>query len=182
MAEWIAYVLLLAFLGTRRTTRAILTGLTRGRRAYLVTLVLALVAGHLLDRSAATFPFVTWAMYSAPVPAGASYYEYTIIRRSGREEPLPVAQVFPGLSTRLVHRLRMLADEIQAAPAGAPRSDRLTEYARLLAAIGRRYDGAGATDPVQVVQVWYATVETSPERQVPVARQRLWLVTVGPGA
>jgi hypothetical protein len=182
MVEAIAYAALLPVLLARRPVQTLLGALAPARRAYLVILVAALVGGHLVDRSAATYPFVSWAMYAAPVPAPATFYEYTVIRRSGREEPLPVARVFPGLSTRLVRRLRALADELVRTPDGPSRSARLAEYGRLLGAIARRHDTPDGLDPIDAVQVWHTTVAAGARAPRAVTRQRLWLVTVVPAA
>lgn len=182
MLESLAYAALLAVLAGQPAVRATLAALSPGRRAYLIGLIVALVAGHLVDRSAATYPFVSWDMYVAPLPRTAPFYDYTVIRRSGREEPLPVARVFPGLSTRLVHRLRAMADELVRMPDGPARSAHLAAYARLLGTLARRHDDPDALDPVEGVQVWLGTVEGGAGTPGAVTRRRLWLVTVVPAS
>jgi hypothetical protein len=180
MIEPLAYVALLAALATRPAFRATLGALPPARRAYLIALVLALVAGHLASRGAAREPLGSRDASAASRPRAARFYDYTVIRRSGREEPLPVARVFPGLSLRLVHRLRALADELAEMPQGPARSARLASYARLLGVIARRHDAPDALDPVEAVQVWQVTVEGGAGAPGRVTRQRLWLVTVVP--
>jgi hypothetical protein len=152
------YLGLLLFVGFQKPIKSTLKALSLPYRVFLVTLVMLLIGGHLIDRGRETFPFVGWSMYARPAYGDPQYYDYTMVSESGREMRLEVFRLSGSLSYRLMFPLKSMAHNIAQTPEGPRRQEMVADYEVALQAIARTYNRLNAEDPIQIIRVWHCTI------------------------
>jgi len=108
-----------------RPIRTFLASLPKQHIIMLAGFVFLMALGQLLgtpNNSRATFPFVSWNMYSyTPKLDAVEFYEYIGSTQEGDEVALQPARIFPPLvNARLHHLLLALIKGVQADPAAEP--------------------------------------------------------------
>ena len=152
------YLGLLLFVGVQKPVMSTLKALRLPYRVFLVTLVMLLMGGQLVDRGSDTFPFVGWSMYARPAHGDPQYYDYTIVSESGREMQLEVFRISGSLSYRLMFPLKDMARTIAQTPYGSWRQAIIADYEVALRALARMYNRRHAEDPIQIICVWHCTI------------------------
>jgi hypothetical protein len=152
------YLGLLLFVGMQKPIRSTLKALSLTYKVFLVTLVVLLIGGQLVDRGNETFPFVGWSMYARPAHGDPQYYDYTMVSESGPETRLEVVRLSGSLSYRLMFPLKSMAHNIAQAPEGPWREAMIADYEVALQAIARMYNRRNAEDPIQTIRVWHCTI------------------------
>jgi hypothetical protein len=152
------YLGLMLFVGMQKPIMSTLKALRLPYRVFLVTLVMLVIGGQLVDRGRETFPFVGWSMYARPAHGDPQYYDYTMVSESGREMRLEVFRLAGSLSYRLMFPLTSLAHIIAQTPDGPRRQAMITDYERALEALARMYNRRNFEDPIQTIRVWHCTI------------------------
>jgi hypothetical protein len=168
------YLALLLFVGVQKPLMSTLKALRLPYRLFLITLVILLIGGQLVDRGSETFPFVGWSMYARPAHDGPAYYDYTMASKSGREVPLEVFRLSGSLSYRLMFLLKNMARNIAQTPEGPWREAMITDYEGALPAIARMYNRGNAEDPIQTIRVWHCTIPLHQYRHPASIRRELF--------
>jgi hypothetical protein len=158
MFEACIYLGLLLFLAQQKALRSTLKALRLPYRVFLVTFVMLLIGGELVDRGRKTFPFVGWPLYTSPAHGDPHYYDYTMVSESGREMPLEVFRLSGSLSYRLMFPLKSLTRNIAQAPEGPRRQAMIADYELVLQTLARIYNRRHAEDPIQTIRVWDCTI------------------------
>lgn len=148
----------LLFMVQQKPMLATLKALSSPYRAFLVVLVMLMFGAQLVDRSGATFPFVSWALYERPAHGNPQYYDYTAVWQSGQERRLEVFRVSRSLSYRLLFPLNDMAHNIDQASEGLQRQAMIADYETALQTVAHMYNRRHPDDPIQAIRVWHCTV------------------------
>jgi len=173
------YLGLLLFLTQQKPLMSTLKALSLPYRVFLVTLVMLLIGGQLVDRGRETFPFVGWSMYTRPASGDPEYYDYTMVAEGGQETRLEVFRLSGGLSYRLLFPLKSLARNLAQTPEGPWRQAMITEYEGALQAMARTYNRRNPEDRIQTIRVWHCTIPLHQYRHPSsIRRQLFWQLQV----
>ena len=154
-AEMVCYLILFALLVWQKPLVHTFLALDLPRRIFLGGFVLAMLAGHLIDKSTTTYPVVAWSMFTRPVQGDPVYHEYTGTRDDGQQVRLDFDRVFPTtLGRNTIVKMTWLAKSIAAAEPGPERQENVAKYERTLQALGHKYNATHPDNPVRAVQVW----------------------------
>jgi len=121
VSEPLLLLALFAAVGARRAVRDALRAAPLRYRVVAVSLVAALLAGQLAGASAATYPFVSWGMYSRRMEGDVGYTRLVRVGKDGREEELPVASLIPRGDRQLRIRLVRAARDAERLAEGPER-------------------------------------------------------------
>lgn len=146
---------LLLCLAAHRSLSAAL-GTVRGTRAIALLGLLGLVAvAQVIDKTRATYPFLSWSMYSEP-EVMPTYVEYKATLASGRVIDFPFHEIVPTFERRSVsHGLtRRLARRSQ--PPGHLYF--IEEAERLIESLAKIYNARHPSDQIEHVEVRYRAV------------------------
>jgi len=180
-----------------KTTRRIWAAAPGPHRAILAVLFVLVAAGHFVNRSHATFPFVKWAMYShAPAPDEIYYFRFEGIGADGGRVELYPAKLFPPLlNSRFYHkfedllqpvlpdRMKMKKRAVLAGLRGAsvPRSaeEEAARITALLATVGEEYNRGRSGGRIEAVEAIACLADARKPWGTPAERTLVWRAELG---
>lgn len=109
--KYLIYLLWITVYARSSSLRAVLDGVSRNQRVFLLVVVAFLVVGQLSQSKSTVYPMVYWGMYSE-IDVKGKVYDYRGIRADGSEVRLPMTRLVRTHSKRFVWRLRSLARDI----------------------------------------------------------------------
>jgi len=131
-----------------------LAALRRSQRAFLALLIALMLFGQLHGRSADTYPFATWEMYTRRLDQDQHYYDFSGVLADGKEVPLRPAGQFLILNRQLQIKLSATGDMIAGVTNEQRRGRIIDDYERTLRALGRKYNDDQPDAHIVAVRVW----------------------------
>jgi hypothetical protein len=167
LAVWMApnlevtcYAILLGWLAGRKPFRVLLGQLSLPYQVFLLSFLLAVLAGQVINQETKTYPVVAWPMFTNPVAGDPDYFEYLGILPDGWEVELLVREELfpPPLGQNLMVQLARLARSIAGPRSGAANPQDVAHYEGLVRALAQKYNAMHPGQHVHAVDVWRCTV------------------------
>jgi len=107
LSKSILYVIITLLFVCFRPVATFLLNLPKPHRILLSIFFVLLLFAQTVHRSASTFPFVSWHMYSeVPNAKYATYYDFYAVDEKGDEEEIYPSQMFPRLRRLIIYALQ----------------------------------------------------------------------------
>lgn len=180
--EIVCYLILFAFLARQKPLVDTFLALGLAHRIFLGGFLIAMLAGHLIDRSGKTYPVVAWSMFTRPVEGDPVYFEYAGILEDGQQVALHFDSLFPNtLGRNTIIKMTWLAKSIAKTEPGPERQEQIAHYERTLQALGQKHNATHADNPVRTVHVWECRVPLKDYRGLSsLQRKPFWTVEIAP--
>lgn len=175
--EAAVYLALLALVARHPMFVGTLAGLGRCRRFFVVALVALVLAGQLYGRSAATYPFASWEMYTRRVAREQHCYEYSGVRADGSEVPLRFNRELKVVGRQMPFRLTLRGHRMIHTTNAPARTQLTNEFQRAVIALGRKYNADHPEAPIVTARAWRLEFTLEEYRRTGATRRVLFLET-----
>lgn len=160
VGEICAFLAMALLLSRHAGVRSTLRSLDPPYRLAVVLLPVLLVAGHVANRADRAYPFITWELYTTPLPARPAYHEYTATLANGQQITLPLRSLFPGLAGLVGVTLESATWHSLHRGSAAERERASARMQALLLALAREYERRHPDSPVRSLDVWHRAIPT----------------------